>query len=250
MLLKDKVAVVTGGSTGIGRATAILFAKEGAKVVMADINDKAAEETAAEIRAAGGTVDYVHTDVSSDASVGALFARAKELHGHVDVIANVAGAQRAAYIGDLSEADWDLLHNVNSKSMWLTAKHGVPMMRKGGAIVNVASLAALKGGAGMTAYSSSKGAVYAFSRALAMEVAPDIRVNCLCPGWTDTPFNDPAIGIMWGGDKAKQNEDVRRDMPLKRQAVPEEQAQAILFLASDMSSFMTNQTLVVDGGML
>jgi NAD(P)-dependent dehydrogenase (short-subunit alcohol dehydrogenase family) len=250
MLMKDKVAVVTGGSTGIGRASAILLAKEGAKVVIADINDAEAASAVDAIRSAGGTADYVHTDVSSDASVAALFAKVKELHGQFDVLANVAGAQRAGYIGDLKESDWDLLHNVNSKSMWLTAKHGVPLMRKGGSIINVASLAALKGGGGMTAYSSSKGAVFAFSRALAIEVAPNIRVNCLCPGWTDTPFNDPAIGLMWGGDKKAQNQTVKETIPLQRQAVPEEQAQALLFLASDMSSFMTNQTLVIDGGAL
>jgi NAD(P)-dependent dehydrogenase (short-subunit alcohol dehydrogenase family) len=250
MLLSEKTAVVTGAATGIGHATAKLFAEQGANVVLADINDADGERTAADIVAAGGTATFVHTDVSSDASVSELMAKVARLHGHIDVIANIAGAQRAGYIGEFSEADWDLLHNVNSKSMWLTAKHGVPIMRAGGSIVNVASLAALKGGAGMTAYSSSKGAVYAFSRALAKELAPDIRVNCLCPGWTDTPFNDPAIGLMWGGSKEKQNEEVKATLPLQRQAIPEEQAQAVLFLASDMSSFMTAQTLVVDGGML
>lgn len=250
MLLSEKTAVVTGAATGIGRATAKLFAKEGANVVLADLNDTDAERTTADILADGGSATYVHTDVSSDSSVANLMAETAELHGHIDVIANIAGVQRAGYIGDFNEADWDMLHNVNSKSMWLAAKHGVPIMRKGGSIVNVASLAALKGGGGMTAYSSSKGAVYAFSRALAMELAPDIRVNCLCPGWTDTPFNDPAIGLMWGGSKEKQNEEVKATLPLQRQAVPEEQAQAVLFLASDMSSFMTAQTLVIDGGML
>lgn len=250
MLLSDKTAVITGAATGIGRATAKLFAEHGANLVLADVNDTDGERTTGEIVAGGGVATYVHTDVSSNTSVSELMARAAEAHGQIDIIANIAGAQRAGYIGDFSESDWDLLHNVNSKSMWLTAKHGVPIMRKGGSIVNVASLAALKGGGGMTAYSSSKGAVFAFSRALAMELAPDIRVNCLCPGWTDTPFNDPAIGLMWGGSKEKQNETVKTTLPLQRQAVPEEQAQALLFLASDMSSFMTAQTLVIDGGML
>lgn len=249
MLLEDKVAVVTGAATGIGRASAQLLAEHGAKVLLADINEQEAQKTQGMILDSGREAHYVRADVSDSQSVKALMAEAADKYGHIDVIANVAGAQRAGYIADFSESDWDMLHAVNSKSMFLTAKHGVPLMRRGGSIVNVASLAALKGGGGMTAYSSSKGAVYAFSRALAVELGPDIRVNCLCPGWTDTPFNNPAIELMWGGSREKQNEEVKNSIPLQRQASPEEQAQAVLFLASDMSSFMTAQTLVIDGGM-
>jgi dihydroanticapsin dehydrogenase len=138
---------------------------------------------------------------------------------------------------------------VNPRSCFLGAKYGVPYLRErgGGSIVNVSSLAGLKGGPGMTAYSASKGAIIAFTRALAEELAPDnIRANSVCPGWIDTPFNEPAIEFM--GGRAQQEEMVQQTVPLKRQGRPEEIAPGILYLASDASSYVTGQELVIDGG--
>jgi NAD(P)-dependent dehydrogenase (short-subunit alcohol dehydrogenase family) len=249
MQLQDKVAIITGAATGIGRATALLFAKEGASVVVADINEDDAQRTVADIEDKGGSARFVQTDVSEAEDVQALMERSAEEMGGIDVIVNNAGAQRSGAVTEFEESEWDLLMRVNPRSCFLGAKYGVPYLRErgGGSIVNVSSLAGLKGGPGMTAYSASKGAIIAFTRALAEELAPDnIRANSVCPGWIDTPFNEPAIEFM--GGRAQQEEMVQRTVPLKRQGTPEEIAPGILYLASDASSYVTGQELVVDGG--
>jgi len=249
MQLQDKVAIITGAATGIGRATALLFAKEGASVVVADINEDDAQRTVADIEDKGGSARFVQTDVSEAEGVQALMERSAEEMGGIDVIVNNAGAQRSGAVTEFEESEWDLLMRVNPRSCFLGAKYGVPYLRErgGGSIVNVSSLAGLKGGPGMTAYSASKGAIIAFTRALAEELAPDnIRANSVCPGWIDTPFNEPAIEFM--GGRAQQEEMVQQTVPLKRQGTPEEIAPGILYLASDASSYVTGQELVIDGG--
>lgn len=249
MQLQDKVAIITGAATGIGRATALLFAKEGASVVVADINEDDAQRTVADIEDKGGSARFVQTDVSEAEDVQALMERSAEEMGGIDVLVNNAGAQRSGAVTEFEESEWDLLMRVNPRSCFLGAKYGVPYLRErgGGSIVNVSSLAGLKGGPGMTAYSASKGAIIAFTRALAEELAPDnIRANSVCPGWIDTPFNEPAIEFM--GGRAQQEEMVQQTVPLKRQGTPEEIAQGILYLASDASSYVTGQELVIDGG--
>jgi dihydroanticapsin dehydrogenase len=249
MQLQDKVAIITGAATGIGRATALLFAKEGASVVVADINEDDARRTVADIEDKGGSARFVQTDVSEAEDVQALMERSAEEMGGIDVIVNNAGAQRSGAVTEFEESEWDLLMRVNPRSCFLGAKYGVPYLRErgGGSIVNVSSLAGLKGGPGMTAYSASKGAIIAFTRALAEELAPDnIRANSVCPGWIDTPFNEPAIEFM--GGRAQQEEMVQQTVPLKRQGTPEEIAPGILYLASDASSYATGQELVIDGG--
>ncbi len=249
MQLQDKVAIITGAATGIGRATALLFAKEGASVVVADINEDDAQRTVADIEDKGGSARFVQTDVSEAEDVQALMERSAEEMDGIDVIVNNAGAQRSGAVTEFQESEWDLLMRVNPRSCFLGAKYGVPYLRErgGGSIVNVSSLAGLKGGPGMTAYSASKGAIIAFTRALAEELAPDnIRANSVCPGWIDTPFNEPAIEFM--GGRAQQEEMVQQTVPLKRQGTPEEIAPGILYLASDASSYVTGQELVVDGG--
>jgi NAD(P)-dependent dehydrogenase (short-subunit alcohol dehydrogenase family) len=249
MQLQDKVAIITGAATGIGRATALLFAKEGASVVVADINEDDAQRTVADIEDKGGSARFVQTDVSEAEDVQALMERSAEEMGGIDVIVNNAGAQRSGAVTEFEESEWDLLMRVNPRSCFLGAKYGVPYLRErgGGSIVNVSSLAGLKGGPGMTAYSASKGAIIAFTRALAEELAPDnIRANSVCPGWIDTPFNEPAIEFM--GGRAQQEEMVQQTVPLKRQGTPEEIAPGILYLASDASSYVTGQELVIDGG--
>jgi NAD(P)-dependent dehydrogenase (short-subunit alcohol dehydrogenase family) len=249
MQLQDKVAIITGAATGIGRATALLFAKEGASVVVADINEDDAQRTVADIEDKGGSARFVQTDVSEAEDVQALMERSAEEMGGIDVIVNNAGAQRSGAVTEFEESEWDLLMRVNPRSCFLGAKYGVPYLRErgGGSIVNVSSLAGLKGGPGMTAYSASKGAIIAFTRALAEELAPDnIRANSVCPGWIDTPFNEPAIEFM--GGRAQQEEMVQQTVPLKRQGTPEEIAPGILYLASDASSYVTGQELIIDGG--
>lgn len=249
MQLAGKLAVITGAATGIGRSTALLFAKEGAAVVIGDINEAGGQQTADDITKAGGRASFVRCDVTAAADVESLMGAAAQTMGGIDVIVNNAGAQRSGRVTEFSEEEWDLLMRVNPRSCFLGVKYGVPYLRQrgGGVIVNVASLAGLKGGPGMTAYSASKGAIVAFTKALAPELAPDgIRVNAMCPGWIDTPFNQPAIDFM--GGRVAQDQVVRQIVPLARQGTPEEIASGMLFLASDASSYMTGQSLVIDGG--
>lgn len=250
MQLAGKVVVVTGAATGIGRAAALLLAREGAELVIGDFNEVGGRETVSLIEEAGaGSATFVATDVTRAADMEALMRAAVDERGGIDILINNAGAQRSGAVTDFTEADWDLLMAVNPKSCFLGAKYAVPYLRErgGGVIVNVASLAGLKGGPGMTAYSASKGAIVAFTKALAVELAPGgIRVNAMCPGWIDTPFNQPAIDFM--GGRAAQDAIVRQVVPMGRQGVPDEIARGLLFLASDASSYMTGQALVIDGG--
>lgn len=248
MKLQGKRALVTGGSTGIGAATAKLFSDEGASVVVADINDESGVRTVESIREAGGSAHYVHCDLSVGERVEDLLGDVDQLIGGLDILVNTAGLMHMADVVDMTEAQWDNMFNVNVKSCFFLAKYGVPMLRAsgGGSIVFMSSGAALRGNASVTGYCGTKGAVSAFSRALAVEVAPDIRVNVLSPGWTDTPFNEPVIAAM--GGREAQEEMIAASVPLGRQAVPEEMARPILFLVSDDASYLTSGVLIVDGG--
>ena len=251
MQLEGKLTVITGAATGIGQTTAQLFAREGAQVVIADLNEEDAQETVDNINSENSRAWFVRTDVSRAEDMEALMKSAAELMGGIDVIFNNAGAQRSGAVTDFDESEWDLLMDINPKSCFLGAKYSVPYLRErgGGSIVNMASIAGLKGGPGMTAYSASKGAVVAFTKALAAELAPDnIRVNCVCPGWIDTPFNQPAIEFM--GGRTNQEGMVQQTVPLQRQGTPEEIAPGILYLASEASSYMTGKELIIDGGLL
>lgn len=246
--LEGKRVVITGAAANIGKATALLFAAEGASLVVGDI-DEQAQRTADEATGRGAKATFVRTDVTSSDDMKRLMDAAEEAMGGIDVIVNNAGLQRSGSVTEFAEDDWDALMRVNPRSCFLGAKFGVPHLRRagGGAIVNTASLAGVKGGPGLTGYSASKGAIVAFSKALAVELAPDrIRVNAICPGWIDTPFNKPAIDFMGGPDR--QEEVVQAIVPLGRQGVPEEVATGMVFLASDMSSYMTGQVLIIDGG--
>lgn len=246
--LEGKRVVITGAAANIGKATALLFAAEGASLVVGDI-DEQAQRTADEAAGRGAKATFVRTDVTSSDDMKRLMDAAAEAMGGIDVIVNNAGIQRSGSVTEFTEDDWDALMRVNPRSCFLGAKFGVPHLRRagGGAIVNMASLAGVKGGPGLTGYSASKGAIVAFTKALAAELAPDrIRVNAICPGWVDTPFNQPAIDFMGGPDR--QKEVVQAVVPLGRQGVPEEIATGMVFLASDMSSYMTGQALIIDGG--
>lgn len=245
----ERVTVVTGAASGIGRATAAEIVRRGETVVVVDRDGDRAEAAAREI-GDGGRAVALPADMGVAEDVESLLATVAERFGRLDAVVNNAGVQRSGPVTSFSESDWDAMFAVNPKSCFLAAKHAVPLLSEsGGTIVNVASIAGLRGGPGQTAYSASKGAIVAFSRALATELAPlGIRVNCLAPGWVDTPFNAPAIENM--GGRAELDALVASSVPLQRQGTPEEIAKVAAFLASPDASYMTGQTIVVDGGQI
>jgi NAD(P)-dependent dehydrogenase (short-subunit alcohol dehydrogenase family) len=247
--MQGRRVVLTGAAANIGAATAELLSNEGASLVIGDIDERA-RDTVDRIVNGGGSAWFIRTDVSSARDMEHLFQAAAERMGGVDVIINNAGVQRSSPITEMAESDWDLHMAVNAKSCFLAAKYGVPLLRAAGsapAIVNMASVGGFKAPAGLTGYSASKGAIVAFTRTLAAELGPEgIRVNCVAPGWVDTPFNDPIVSHM--GGRSAQDEAVRAGVPLQRQGRSDEIAEAFLFLASDASSFVTGHALVIDGG--
>lgn len=247
--LDGRRALITGAAGGIGRAVARRFAAEGARCILADIDRKGLAEIRDELRAGGAEAHGVRMDVSERSAVVDLMRETAERIGGLDILVNNAGIQRVGLLAQFSERDWDDLLRVNVTSCFLCVKYATPLLEKsGGTIVNVASLDGLKGGRGNVAYSASKGAVIGLTRALAGEVAPlNIRVNALCPGWIDNGFNRPTSAFLGGTDV--QDEIVRRTVPLGRYGSNEEAADAVFFLASDASSYMTGQALVVDGGL-
>lgn len=245
--MNNKVAVVTGAASGIGLASAVLLAEQGAVVVRVDID--ASPSTAA--AAVEGRSHFVQADMSNSDDVRRVMETVNERFGRLDVLVNCAGVQRSGDIAEFDEKTWDLMMEVNPKSCFLAAHHGVPLMRQtgGGSIINISSTAGIRGEAGASGYSASKGAIIAFSRSLAVELASqDIRVNCICPGWIDTPFNAPAIEFMGGVDQ--QNVMIDAIVPMKRQGTPQEVAATVAFLASPSSSYTTGQTIIIDGGMI
>jgi len=244
--LAGKRIILTGGVNNIGKEAAIHFVKEGARVVIGDIDEAGGKQTAAEL---GSSAHFVPVDVTREDAVRTLIERGVSWLGGLDVLAQNAGLQHSGLVTDFEAARWDALFAVNSRAHFFGAKYAIPHLRKAGkgSIINTSSLAGKRGGPGMTAYSASKGAVIAFSTALAMELAKDnIRVNTICPGWVDTPFNQPAINFMGGRDT--QEAVVKAIVPLGRQAVPSEIAPLFVYLASDESSYMTAQAITVDGG--
>ena len=242
--LQGKRIIITGAANNIGKEAARGFVAEGARVVIGDIDAEVGQATATEL----GT-EFVRVDVTQEDSVRAFIELSVQKLGGLDVLVQNAGLQRSGKVTDFSASDWDALFAVNTRAHFFGAKHAVPHLRRAGkgSIINTSSLAGKRGGPGLTAYSSSKGAVIAFGTALAVELAPDnIRVNTICPGWVDTAFNQPAIDFM--GGRSAQQDVVRRIVPLGRQGESSEIAPLFVYLASDESSYMTAQAITIDGG--
>jgi NAD(P)-dependent dehydrogenase (short-subunit alcohol dehydrogenase family) len=248
MRLDGKVALITGGASGMGRVASALFAREGAKVVLTDVADDAGEATAAEIRDAGGEAAYVHADVSREADAKAMVDAAVDRFGGLHVLYNNAGVMlpEDGSVDTTDERIWDITLGVNVKGVAFGCKYGVPAMISsgGGSIVNVASFVAWMGAAtSQTAYTTSKGAVLAMTREIAVEYARrGVRCNALCPG----PIETPLLMQLLSDDAKRQRRFVH--IPMGRLGQAEEIARAALFLAGDDSSFMTGASLIVDGG--
>ncbi len=249
MRLENKVAIVTGAASGFGEGIARRFAAEGAKVVLADLNDQAGRRIAADIEAAGGTAAYVHADVTERAEVKAMVEAATTTYGRLDVLVNNAGVSHLRQpMTEVSEADFDRTFAVNVKAIYLAAIEVVPLFRGQGAgcIVNVSSTAGLSPRAGLTWYNGSKGAVNTITKSMAVELAPDrIRVNAICPVAGDTPL---LATFMGKPDTPENRAPFLATIPLGRLSTPDDIAAAALYLASDEASMLTGVLLQVDGG--
>jgi NAD(P)-dependent dehydrogenase (short-subunit alcohol dehydrogenase family) len=247
--LRDKVGIVTGGTSGIGRDAAVLFAKAGAKVVVAGRREAEGKETIDLVRAAGGEGLFVRTDVSKAADVQALVQKTVEKFGRLDIAFNNAGIEgNWMPIAEQSEEDWDRTIDINLKSVWLSLKYQIRQMLKqggGGAIVNMASVAGLIGSAGAATYCASKHGVMGLTKAAALENARSgIRVNVVCPAVIETPMGERLFG------EPEFKKFALGLHPIGRFGSPMEVAQAVLWMCSDRASFMTGQSLVLDGGFL
>ncbi len=249
MKLEGRVALITGGASGIGRATALLFAREGAAVAVVDLDGTGALAVAQEIENRGGQAIAVRCDVSQAADCRRAVEEAVSAFGRLDILFNNAGIIRRANVLEISEEEWDRAMAVNVKSIYLMSKYAIPFMAGagGGAIVNTGSGWGLVGGRNAVSYCASKGAVVNMTRAMALDhAAQNIRVNCICPGDTDTGMLRSEARQLGATAEAFLVEAA--DRPLGRIGKPEDIAQAVFYLASDASSFVTGTTLVVDGG--
>jgi NAD(P)-dependent dehydrogenase (short-subunit alcohol dehydrogenase family) len=247
--LADKVALVTGGASGIGRAAAMLFAEEGAAVAIADVDQQAGEAVAAEIVQSGGRAFFERVDVTLASDCRRIVERTVIEFGAIHVLFNNAGIIRRASVMELSEEDWDRVMAVNVKSMFLMSRLVIPVMIKagGGSIVNTASGWGLVGGPRAAVYCASKGAVVLLTKAMAVDHgSQNIRVNCICPGDTDTSMLRAEAQQLGEPEQSFLAGSARR--PLGRVGKAEEIARAVLYLASDAASFVTGTALVVDGG--
>ena len=246
--LDGKVALITGGASGMGMVASELFASEGAKVVLTDVTDDAGEQVAQKIRADGGEATYVHADVSSESDAKAMVAAAVSSYGGLTVLYNNAGVMLAddGSVHSTDESIWDTTLAINVKGVAHGCKYGIPAMIEsgGGSVINVASFVAWMGAAtSQTAYTASKGAVLAMTREMAVEYArKGVRCNALCPG----PIETQLLLALLSDEQKKQRRFVH--IPMGRLGHAEELAKAALFLASDDSSYMTGASLIVDGG--
>jgi len=248
--LNEKVALITGAASGIGAATARLFGQEGASVVLADMQDELGRKVADEITAAGGAAHYVHADVSASEDVAGMMQSAVDRFGRLDILYNNAGLARGGSITEIAEDDWDLVIDVDLKSIYLGCKYAIPRMRDhGGAIISTASVAGLRGSPGLHAYGAAKAGVINLTRSIAAEAGQyGIRVNCVCPGIISTPIWRQ-LGELPAEARAEMLRRMGEGVLLGRVGQPEEVAKVILFLASEEASYITGAAIVVDGGL-
>jgi len=249
MKLSNKVALITGSGSGIGRASAILFSQEGAKISVADIDEKGGQQTVDLIKQKGGSAIFIQTDVSKANDIERMIRATVDHYGKLDILFNNAGIGMPFIpIEEVKESIWDRIMEINVKGIFLGCKYAVPIMKRqgGGVIINTASISGVRPRPGLSAYSASKGAAILLTKALAIELAPfKIRVNCVNPVVVDTPFLEKNIDL-------SQLEEAKKSMlstiPLGRLCQPEDIAHAALYLASDESSMVTGLSLDVDGG--
>jgi meso-butanediol dehydrogenase/(S,S)-butanediol dehydrogenase/diacetyl reductase len=250
MRFRDKVVLITGAGVGIGRAAAVQFGKEGAKIAVNSLTPANGMETLRLLREAGGEGTYLQGDVSKAADAKRIVEETVRAFGRLNVLVNNAGIVLPGRVDNMTEEDWDRTMAVNLKGVFLVSKYSIPEMRKGGGgvIVHNASVAALKGIKDRGAYSASKGGVWALTRAMAADyLSENIRVNCVCPGTTYTPSLERRIQAF--PDPRKALADFIARQPMGRLGKEEEIAAAILFAASDEAAFMNGATIAIDGGM-
>ena len=249
MLLKNKVAIITGAASGMGRASSLLFAKEGASIVAADVNLEGAEATVGEIKAEGGAAIAVGADISEESQVQAMVGKAVEAFSRVDILFCVAGMPEAAKsITEIPLSQGQKIFAVNVLGTWLCCKYAYPELKKtgNGVILTIGSGAAIRPRGGTALYSASKGAIVTMTKALANEFAPEVRVNCIMPGGTDTPMMNQFIPGF--NDEIKQQ--VAASYPLKKFVQPEDVAELALFIASEYGSKMTGAEYLIDSGLV
>ena len=250
MRLENKVAIVTGGAAGIGRAICEVFAEEGAKVVIGDIDVEGGRETVSLIEDAGGSAVFVQTDVSQESQAQALVEKAVAEYGELNVLVNDAAAFVFGEVQDVTDAEWQRVLGVNVLGPSYMVKHALEPMKAagGGSIVNIASVSSFIAQPAFVPYNTSKGALLQLTRCLAMDLAPDnIRVNCVCPGAILTQATEQHREFT-GEDRDTFLSEAANSNFMKRFGQPKEIAYGALFLASDESSFMTGQPLIIDGG--
>jgi NAD(P)-dependent dehydrogenase (short-subunit alcohol dehydrogenase family) len=242
-MLASKVALITGAASGIGRATAHLFAQHGAAVVVTDVNDAGGKQTVEGIRSNSGEAIFVKADVGKMEDVSSMVAATLDGFGRLDIVFSNAASYKLGSAANLSEADWDRTQSVCLKATWMIAHHAIPAMLKqeNGSFLITASVQSIRGYTNHVAYQAAKGGLLALTRSLAADYAPRIRVNAILPGAVITGL---AAGL-----SESDLERVANMCPLRRNAQPEEIATVALFLASEMSAYMTGAYLVVDGGL-
>ena len=250
MRLKDKVTVVTGSTSGIGEATAVLFAREGAKVMVVGRRQKEGQKVVRRIREDGGEATFVRADVSNEGQVKRMVQTTVKTYGRIDALFNNAGTMVSKKLHETTNSEWDRVMDVDLKGVFWCSKHTVPYMKKqgGGSIIMCSSANAIVAEPDLGAYCAAKGAINAMTRSMALDYGPDrIRVNAICPGYIDTPLGDEYFNKLPDPAGAKRKAGALH--ALGRMGTPMEIAYCALFLASEESSFVTGECLVADGGL-